>query len=205
MISARDAAIFAAGAAAAVVGALVFTSTQAKADPWSGFYIGGAGSYGATTLEDTLGADTVGAAAIVGYDQRIHRWVPGVFAEYGWKTLNWAPGFGGGVDVDITSWTAGGRLGLLITDTSMLFVTAGYTVGDASFNDDDESIELSGYVVGAGAELDLSHGFAIRPEYRLTQYNEVEDESIDASVHEARLAIVYKFGGPEIADRVPLK
>src|SRR5687767_1546117 len=90
----------------AFVGYLVY-SGKAFAGDWNGVYVGIGGSYGAATVEDTLGADAVGVSGIAGYDARIGRWVPGVFVEYGWKQAEWA----NAVDVDIKSWVAGGRLG----------------------------------------------------------------------------------------------
>jgi outer membrane immunogenic protein len=190
----------------AFVGYLVWTG-KAHAGEWSGAYIGAAASYNAATVEDTLGADGVGAAGVVGYDARIGRFIPGVFAEWGYKTFDWAPALKGGADVDVTSWVAGGRLGFLVSDSAMLFVSAGYTQGDAdiTIGNKDKSFDLSGYVLGGGAELALDHGFYLRPEYRLTKYTEIDDDEIDASVHEGRLVLVYKFGGPDPFVKAPLK
>jgi outer membrane immunogenic protein len=191
----------------AFVGYLVWTG-KALAGDWNGVYVGVGASYNAATVEDTFGADGVGAAGVVGYDARIGRFVPGVFAEWGYKTFDWAPGFGGGVDVDVTSWVAGGRLGFLVSDTAMLFASLGYTQGDAdvSIGGFETSVDLSGYVVGGGAELNLDHGFFLRPEYRLTKYTEIDDEAMNASVHEGRLVLVYKFGGTDpLINRAPLK
>jgi opacity protein-like surface antigen len=192
---------------ALVVGYFLW-SGKAFAGDWNGGYIGIGGSYGAITAEDTLGADAVGVSGIAGFDARIGRFVPGVFVEYGWKQGEWAPGFGG-VDLDVKSWVAGGRLGVLITEGAMLFASLGYTQGtaDLSAGGDEVSLDLSGYVVGGGAEINLDNGFFLRPEYRLTQYNEVEDEAIDASVHEGRLAVIYKLNWADPLSRssAPLK
>jgi opacity protein-like surface antigen len=192
------------GALLALVVAYFFWSGKAFAGDWNGGYIGIGGSYGAITAEDTLGADAVGVSGIAGFDARIGRFVPGVFVEYGWKQAEWASA----VDVDVKSWVAGGRLGLLITENAMLFASLGYTQGtaDLSIGSFEQSLDLSGYVVGGGAEINLDNGFFLRPEYRLTQYNEVEDEAIDASVHEGRLAVIYKFNWADPLSRnAPLK
>jgi opacity protein-like surface antigen len=184
--------------AAAIVAAFVawlFWSGKAHADPWNGFYVGAGGSYNAGVLEDSLGAEGPGIHGIIGYDARIGRFVPGVFAEYGHKSFDWASFFGN-TDVDVTSWVAGGRLGFLVSDSALLFVSAGYTQGDADITDpwgDEESVDLSGYVLGAGADLQLDHGFFLRPEYRLTKYNEIDDDTADASVHSGMLTFGYKF------------
>jgi outer membrane immunogenic protein len=172
--------------AAALLGALAATPAAAGSN-WSGFYVGAAGSYNAATVEDTLGSEGPGITGLVGYDGRINRFVLGAWAEYGWKTFDWASV----IDVDVKGWAVGGRAGFLVTDTAMLFVSAGYTQADADLT--FASVDLSGVVVGGGAEIDLSHGFFLRPEYRYTRY-EVDDLSdIDATVHEARLGLVYKF------------
>jgi opacity protein-like surface antigen len=201
----RNKLLIGAALIALVVGYFLW-SGKAFAGDWNGVYVGVGGSYGAATVEDTYGADAVGVAGIAGFDARIGRWVPGVFVEYGWKQAEWA-GLGG-VDVDIKSWVAGGRLGFLVSDTAMLFASLGYTQGsaDLTFGWKEESVDLSGYVVGGGAEINLDHGFFLRPEYRLTTYNEVDDEAIDASVHEGRLAVIYKFNWADpLPARSPMK
>jgi opacity protein-like surface antigen len=195
--------LFAGAIVLAFVGYLVW-SGKAFAGDWNGVYVGVGGSYGAATVEDTLGADAVGVAGMVGFDTRIGRWVPGVFVEYGWKQAEWA----NAVDVDIKSWVAGGRLGFLVSDSAMLFASLGYTQGTADLSTGwgSGSVDLEGYVVGGGAELNLDHGFFLRPEYRLTQYTDIEDSGIDASVHEGRLAVIYKFNwADQLPARSPMK
>lgn len=179
------------GAAAGFGLAAVLLGSEAKAAGWSGCYAGAAGSYNAATFEDTLGSEGPGISGLIGCDGRINKFVLGAYAEYGWKQFEWASK----VDVDVKSWVLGGRAGVLVSDTALLFVSLGYTQGEADVSTPlgSGSADLSGYVLGGGAELDLSHGFFIRPEYRLTTYNEIEDESIDATVHEGRIALVYKF------------
>lgn len=198
----RNKLLIGAALLALVVGYFLW-SGKAFAGDWNGGYIGVGGSYGAITAEDTLGADAVGVSGIAGFDARIGRFVPGVFVEYGWKQAEW----NSKVDVDVQSWVAGGRLGVLITESAMLFASLGYTQGtaDLSYKSKEVSLDLSGYVVGGGAEINLDNGFFLRPEYRLTQYNEIEDEAIDASVHEGRLAVIYKFNWADPISRAPMK
>jgi opacity protein-like surface antigen len=192
----------------AFVGYLVWTG-KAHADPWNGFYVGVGGSYNAAVLEDALGAEGPGIHGIVGYDARIGRFVPGIWAEYGTKTFDWDGSFFGNTDVDVTSWVAGGRLGFLVSDSALLFVSAGYTQGDADITPPkgkDFSVDVTGYVLGAGADLQLDHGFFLRPEYRLTKYNEIDDDTADASVHSGMLTVGYKFNwAADPLARAPMK
>jgi outer membrane immunogenic protein len=183
-----------------VAGALLAISLPAQAGNWTGFYFGGLASYNAVTLEDTLGTEGPGITGLVGYDVQIDRFLIGAWGEYGHKTFDWKGGSLTGlfpdVDVDVQAWAAGGRVGFIVTDKALLFASLGYTEGEADLSlvggGGDLSVDLSGYVAGGGAEIDLSHGFFARADYQYARYD-VEDEDLEANVHSARLGLVYKF------------
>ena len=207
MISARDAAIFAAGAAAAVVGSLIFTATQAKAEPWTGCYAGGLGSYNAAVLDGGgFGAEGPGIAATVGCDIQRNRFVGGALAEYGYSTFDlWD------ADVDLKGWSLGVRGGVLIWEHTLAYGLVKWVDVDASMDDGDNTIALSGLALGGGTEVALGGGFFTRMEYTYSMLEPDEDlhygpDDIQANVHSARLGFIYKFGGPDVLPAAaPLK
>jgi outer membrane immunogenic protein len=130
-------------------------------------------------------------------------WVGGVFADYD---------FGSNISGDVSlphyslsldhnsSWAVGARLGYLVTPSTLLYGTAGYT--QAQFDIGNlGSTTFDGYFVGAGVETFLRQNWTLKLEYRFSQFGEetiLDSHHISAdlepSMHTARLILSYRFG-----------
>lgn len=75
---------------------------------------------------------------------------------------------------------ADGRLGARVTETMLLYTSAG-----VGYDTDLQSIALTG---GAGAEIDLADGFALRAEYVVQHY-----PSAASTNHGGQAGVVLKF------------
>jgi outer membrane immunogenic protein len=210
---------------------------------WTGAYFGvGVGGAFATrersvreVLEDTTGQTVTGlwndhdgrsrafGTLTLGYDQQFGgRWVAGVFVDYDFGNRDEHSRPGGVIDItqkDGRAWSIGGRLGVLSSPSTLLFVSGGWTRvstdADLSFAVNDTEHDFSvknrdrdGWFVGAGIETQLGllgSGFSLRGEYRFTRLNDDHrsfaldsntrlefDRDID--VHTVRAVLAYKFG-----------
>lgn len=112
-------------------------------------------------------------------------------------------------DLDLgNSWSVGGRIGYLLSDSTLLFGTGGYTEMksklDSSFNGNAQtggdlapesftadydisssrSEWLDGYYLGAGVETLLFENFSLKVEYRFADYGKIrtsaEADNLDA-------------------------
>jgi outer membrane immunogenic protein len=167
---------------------------------WTGFYIGGGFGYGAYTFrnqdfitttrvvesrEYSSGGKGWLGTVIVGADyQFAERWVAGVFADYDWTSIKGDhvfhdAGYSGTLRL-LSAWAAGGRLGYLVTPSTLLYATGGYTAArfsDATFFFSPTGIccfqngaTFRGWFVGAGAETQLWANWYGRLEYRYAGY-----------------------------------
>ena len=185
---------------------------------------------------DHDGRSHVFGTVTLGYDHQFHgRWVAGVFADYDFGNRN---GHTNPADIgdyydlrlsqkDGHAWSLGGRLGVLASPSTLLFLSAGWTrvstEADLSFSwDGDHQIKLDkkrdGVFVGAGIETQLGRGLSLRGEYRFTRldddhrdltlgdgyycgeycnYNTRVDFDREVDVHSVRAVLVYKFGRRE--------
>jgi outer membrane immunogenic protein len=152
------------------------------------------------------GTTDVGAFGVltVGYDHALRQgWVGGVFADY-----DFGSGISGDVTVDGTrrsfdhdhSWAIGARLGHLVTPSTLLYGTAGYTQAEFEVGGLG-SRTYSGYFVGGGVETFLRDNWTLKLEYRFSQFGEESivntadlSADLDPSVHSARLVLSYKLG-----------
>ncbi|WP_421695025.1 outer membrane protein [Aestuariivirga sp.] len=115
-------------------------------------------------------------------------------------------GGGGGVvnsSLDIgNSWSIGGRLGYLVTDSTLVFASGGYTQEEANLKarfqgssgagDEDGGIEaaynvkassdewLDGYYIGGGLETLLTDHFSLKLEYRYADYGSIKAKKGDS-------------------------
>jgi hypothetical protein len=127
---------------------------------WSGFYAGIAGTIGMTGFDldgnenidcfaagdwsgcsnssyanwtDSISGDGFGITGSVGYDQRISRFIVGVFADFTYTDDLWEVEGAealGQFPIDANrqyDWTAGIRLGKLINPNTMIYVLGGYS------------------------------------------------------------------------------
>jgi len=184
---------------------------------WSGFYAGIAGTIGMTNTDQTVegfspegdflrsemvdgfGAEGGGITGTLGYDQRLGRFVIGVFGDFTYSddfwTTEWKDTDGDG---DIRSgeynrqydWTAGVRLGKLINPNTMIYGLIGYSQltgelpaggvngGDKPTFDSAQDVTFDGYTVGAGLESKVNDFMSWYVEGRWSQY---ESESVTFS------------------------
>ena len=221
---------------------------------WTGFYLGvGIGGAFAThdrsakdVYEDTTVLDVTRlwddhhgrshafGTVTLGYDQQFGGpWVAGVFVDYDFGSRNDRTRPGDFVDFadirvsqkDAHAWSIGGRLGVLSSPSTLLFVSAGWTQvsteADISFvfGGTERRLTLDkdrdGWFVGAGLETQLGwlgSGWSLRGEYRFTRLDDDHrrltlEEGVDwnrrlefdrdIDVHSVRAVLVYKFGRRE--------
>jgi len=146
--------------------------------------------------DDHHGRSHVFGTVTLGYDYQFSpRWVAGAFVDYdfGNKNDHTSPVFGASFsdvrlsEKDAHAWSIGGRLGVLSSPSTLLFVSAGWTQvsteTDLSFvlNLTEHRLSLDkerdGWFVGAGIETQLGwlgSGFSLRGEYRFTRLNDDE-------------------------------
>jgi outer membrane immunogenic protein len=171
------------------------------------------------TIDGFSGRGALGGAH-AGCDYQIQRIVLGGFADYTFQDVEWsaaltAPGFGfsGNAKLAIEDqWTVGGRLGVLLNDSTLAYGLVGYTqakasdleltstLGNLSFAVED----LKGWTVGAGIETRLMANLFLGAEYRYTKFDNEDvtlipgalNLGLDPEVHSVRAALRYKFGSP---------
>jgi len=222
---------------------------------WTGCYVGAGGGYGMwnqehqsfggtalvgplSTFSTTTGGKGWFGTAQVGCDyQFAQRWVVGAFADFDWNNQkgNFAPSSVGGSPLTATvgeekqkwTWSAGARLGYLITPGLLGYVAGGYTetrFGEVAllsqFNGLPTGISLAaqtykGWFIGTGYEyqLDFLPGLFWKTEYRYSDYKSEnvpylvagtptgEFEASRKYTHAVRSELVYRFnfGGPVVA------
>lgn len=82
----------------------------------------------------------------------------------------------------------GGRLGFLAGDRAMIYAKAGYTNAriDSEYSVGttraEEGVNLDGYRVGAGAEVQLSPSMYLKGEYRYSNYSNIQDFDDDINL-----------------------
>jgi outer membrane immunogenic protein len=188
----------------------------AYAPSWTGCYIGGGGGYGLwnqenTTFDDTtvprtqlVHAETSGGRGYFGtvgggcdYQFPVGSWnfVVGAFGDYDFASLKGKiipPGVAGnfaiGDEKMSSAWSAGGRIGVLVTPQLLTYFSAGYTEATfdrvnftfnaapfigvpAGFYMDKQTYK--GYFLGAGDEYALSFvpGLFWKTEYRFSEFD----------------------------------
>jgi outer membrane immunogenic protein len=191
------------------------------ARPWTGFYVGAGVGAGAVVHElsvtgfsfDGIGGEGIFGTVTVGYDRLIHpRIVAGVFADYDFSDISTDLAVSGLFSASVnhkSAWSVGARLGYLTSPTTLWYGTAGYTEAKFNISTSGGSLDLpdgKGYFIGGGAESQLRGNWALRAEYRFTQF---EAESIlgpleaESSMHTGRVVLTYKFAREDHA--APLK
>jgi outer membrane immunogenic protein len=219
--------LFAAGEAAAGGNAGTADGVAWVPPPWTGFYLGVGGGAGAVVHDysidvpgvgnalsfDGFGGQGVFGTVIAGYDHQLYRAiVVGLFADYDFSGISTDVSALGGLfsqSIDHRhSWSVGGRAGFMSSPTTLWFATAGYTQARFDLSSTSSSFnvpDFKGYFVGGGVESQVGHGWALRGEYRFSQFGResifsvpgLVDESLEPSMHSARLALTYKWGRRE--------
>ena len=211
---------------------------KAQATTFSGCYIGAQVGYGATNYDTTLdvtGTPPFSGTALqapfssqggsigahVGCDMQIQKFIVGAFADYSWLSQKMEvtspilAGLGGGalnpiarIDLD-TSWTVGGRAGLVIAPSTAAYVLLGYTkmttsdgltlLGTAGGTFAMPSFE--GWTYGGGLMTEISKGIRLSAEYRMTRFDRVDvsvipnalSVGIQPDMHTAMARLSYSF------------
>ena len=211
---------------------------------WSGLYFGGSIDYGVTT--STLSHDLIvfappydghdksdvsshGVTGTIsaGFDREIHPGVLlGIFGDYTFGSLNGDVAVFDPVNGPSTAtvkydnaWGVGGRLGIVTSCCTAVFVNAGYTRIDVEFtNPTRGSIDrtLDGYFIGAGVEHLLRDNIVVSFDYRFSDYGKKtlfqdsgacgcnERIDLDSQIHSLRLGLKYRFNWNRAEDE-PLK
>ncbi len=234
-----------------IFGFFAATATPSTASEWTGVYIGIGGGIGAAVHDlsfengpfappppafsaelSGIGGEGPFFSLGVGADYQVNsKLVVGTFFDYDWANiesdvlnLQIGPpvGISAQADIEVEDvWSIGGRLGYLVTPSTMLFLSAGYSRADVS--DLDLGVtglggltlasvgSFDGYFIGGGAEIKLTKSISIKGEYRYTDF---DDETItlvpgtpfagivngfvttklDPDIQTARVALSYRFG-----------
>lgn len=198
---------------------------------WNGFYLGVGVGYGHLVAEnnysepgfssswDGEGGHGGLATFVLGFDRQIRdNMVGGLFVEYDWSSIE--------ITYDDTSnvadgsfrlknaWSVGARLGYLMTPTSLLYVTGGYTWADGKSNGYFDivsglttypgvtKLDLNGWFIGGGMETLLGERLALRGEVRYTKFGEELvnsdagvpfEDHFDSALLTGRLVLTYKL------------
>lgn len=106
----------------------------------------------------------------------------------------------GGLD---TQWSAGGRIGYMVTDTALIYALLAYTRADTEglLNTFAGITSFDGTSFGGGVELKLGGGFVGTLEYRYTDFDEETfrvtpalSVDVDPDMHAVRAGLAYRFG-----------
>lgn len=211
---------------AAICAASLAAATSASAYDFNGTYGGVQIGYGFGDTEQAFGSGPgFGAPFIPSPSQEadfdgvvggIHLghnwanpsgWVWGIEGDF---ELSGQSGDDGGNGGDINgvdgNWQASvrGRVGKLVTPTSLIYATAGLAFLDADLVKenapaDSDSLTFTGWTAGAGLELDLGANMSGRVEYRYTDFGDddgrVSFYGVEASpeAHTIRVGVSFNF------------
>jgi outer membrane immunogenic protein len=210
-------------ASLAFIAGILALPVKAAEPNWTGFYIGANGGYmvqtsravdeqGIQTFDVSTATDAFTYGVQGGFDARLGKSniVIGILASIDWTNADKHLSIGsttvGDTEIDHV-WAAGGRAGLLLSPSVLLYASGGYAQAkmktDLGSGTDDKA---KGYFVGAGVEAMLASGWSTRLDYRFvdlgndtikwaTQSTAVAD--VDKNMHQIRLGISYKFDPPK--------
>ncbi len=186
-----------------------YTALPMKTANWTGFYVNGGIGYGLWAADTTTVDPTTGACVLCspqrqggkgwlglvggGFDyQFASRFVAGVFADYDFSSLKGSiqdqnPATVGELK-QTAAWTAGARLGWLVTPAMLTYINGGYSGARFSgttmvseftgaFSGTTPGFTRNGWFAGAGTETTfdalgmLGKGWFWRNEYRYASYD----------------------------------
>jgi outer membrane immunogenic protein len=187
---------------------------------WSGFYVGGHLGYGYAVTETSLpdfglsnrlvglGSHGFTAGVLAGYNVMLApRWVAGLEVDGNWQNIRHrASDFGLTNEVSL-DWSASvrGRLGYLLTPTTLLYGTVGWTWSEVKLSNnivpESFSQNVDGVQVGFGVEMTLAGNWFTRTEYLHSFYGGVQFNTLGFGqvtlspwVGVIRSALVYRLG-----------
>jgi outer membrane immunogenic protein len=187
---------------------------------WSGFYIGGHLGYGYAVTETKLpdfgfssrfvglGSRGLTGGALGGYNVMLSsRWLAGVEGDISWQSIRHRGNDFGATEELSLDWSVSirGRLGYLVTPTTLLFGAVGWTWSEVKFSDnvipESFSQNVSGVQVGFGIETVLAGHWLARTEYLHSFYGDVQFNtqelghvSFSPWVGVVRSALIYRMG-----------
>lgn len=174
----------------------------------TGPYIGVIAGYDSVSIDDGIddaSEDDVMYGIIAGYDYDMGNMVIGIEGEYSESNvgISATDGINTVALKAATDLYAGVRVGFKAGDIALLYVKGGYTTGRAEVEFDDgvdfysEGDNLNGFRIGAGFEYPLGSIFALRAEYRYSDYGDYSYEGFDtglsATRHQVAVGLTSKF------------
>ena len=178
----------------AVIAAGILYVQPAKAENWTGCYLGGAGGYSAALTDtsigepgfavgvDSLGAQGGSVTGLLGCDMQVApRVIMGVWGDWTYDPDTTfsvtATGFPTLLQTSLENrWGVGGRAGYLVQPGSLVYVLAGYTQAQTSNITSPAGgfvigvPDLKGYVIGLGSEFSLGSGLFLQAQYSYANY-----------------------------------
>jgi outer membrane immunogenic protein len=216
---------------------------------WSGFYLGVGVGYGMVHGDNKYSDNTPfnqswtndGLAGgfgtvVLGFDRQFREhYVLGVFTEFDWASMeghfrNDLPPATDDTFRLRDAYSIGARAGFLLTPTSLLYATGGYTWAWIKnngyfdiFDEDTNTLfpgrnpRVQGPFVGVGMETQLGRNWSLRGEARYTMFDDIVTNSgttalgvsfvdrMEANMLTARLAVTYKWNRDEVREVAPIK
>lgn len=210
----------------------------AAAYAWSGFYVGADVGYAFRSDKyelgpagsglgdlDLFGGSGFSGGLLAGYNVIFNqRWLAGIEADWSAQDIEtrFSTDPSSGILFDVTvkqKWAASvrGRLGYLITPTTLFYGTAGWAWSNVDFNLSllgipfSSSATVNGFQGGFGVETAITSNLHARLEYLQTFYDTAglgpninAGLGIKPTVGLARLAAVYQFGAPVPSAAAPV-
>lgn len=213
-----------------IVACLALIAPAAAGD-WTQFYIGAgigadavtgkveaADDFGNAVRAEGMGGGDIGLTLRLGADYQMNNWlVLGAFANFDWSNIETTASVTDGVDSASAklmklnyAWAIGGRAGVLVTPSVMVYGLLGYTRVDlddpsVTFGGNTYSLELPSYdgvVFGGGFEHKLTNNVSLTGEYRQSRFDSAvlfanPDVTIrgEPTLHVGRIGVAYRFGG----------
>jgi outer membrane immunogenic protein len=174
---------------------------------WTGPYLGAAAAYGIAVSELSGGGENDvfdialrGAQGVVtvGYDWQLSPvWVLGLFGDYAFGKIEGTFDEADDNFIIDKQWAVGARLGLVVTPSTLLYTSAGYTRADvevSGFFSIEET--LDGYFAGLGVEQAINRNLSLKLDYRFSDYEDFTFQgfNFDNEVHSVRLGLTWRFG-----------
>lgn len=166
---------------------------------WSGFYLGGAGTYNMGRFSHgSRNADAFGGQVYTGYNWQDGQIVYGIEGDIGYSGADSTKN--GITGKNEANGSVRGRIGYDF-NPFMLYATGGLAIGQNKMSDDTSSDKKTavGYTVGAGAETFVTNNITARLEYRYTDYGHKDFDLDSGNIsrgydeHSVKVGIGYKF------------
>lgn len=189
--------------------------------------IAAADGFGNSVTADGFGGGDIGLSLRAGADYQINNWlVLGAFANFDWSNIETTASATDGVDTASAklmklnyAWAIGGRAGVLVTPSVLVYGLVGYTRVDlddpsVTFGGTTLSLDLPSYggiVFGGGFEHKLTRNVSLTGEYRQSRFDTETLFSTagftvtgQPTLHVGRIGVAYRFGGEQTEPAPPV-